>query len=138
MIDQKFAPYVGLPYRDKGRGPDAWDCWGGIRMVFAEVFGLELPDYADAYSTANDLCSVSEAITRGLADGWVKCERAQEGDLLSLKIAGRPWHCGIMVNSGQFLHWPPPGRDGREKLSCVERIDTLEWNRRILGFYRRP
>lgn len=136
MTDAVFARYIGLSYRDKGRGPDAWDCWGGVRMVFAEVYGLALPDYADAYSTAADFESVSAAIEAGLADGWVRQERPQAGDLLSLKIAGRPWHCGIMVNDEQFLHWPPPGRHGRETLSCLERLDAPVWGRRVEGFYR--
>lgn len=130
------APYVGLPYRDKGRGPDAWDCWGGVRMVFADVFGLHLPDYGDAYRDGDDWASIAATVRAGLADGWDRVERPEAGDLLVLRIAARPWHCGVMVNEGQFLHWPPPGRDGRQQLSCIERVSDQRWMRRIEGFYR--
>lgn len=138
MIPDWAGRYIGLPYADKGRGPDAWDCWGGVRMVMSDVFGLnDLPDYREAYATAADFESVSAAIAAGLADGWSLAEKPREGDLLSLKIGGRPWHCGVMVNVRQFLHWPPPDKHGRQLLSCIERLDAPHWSRRIDGIYRR-
>jgi cell wall-associated NlpC family hydrolase len=128
--------YVGLPYRDKGRDRDGADCWGGVRLVLAEVFHVNLPDYSGAYTHASDRASVAAAIAAGLADGWAKVTTPQAGDLLSLRIAGRPWHCALLVNDRQFLHWPPPGKDGRQLLSCIERLDAPHWARRIEGFYR--
>jgi hypothetical protein len=107
-------------------------------MVMTEVFGLhDLPDYRDAYATAGDFASVSAAISAGLADGWSPVNHPREGDLLSLKIGGRPWHCGVMVNAQQFLHWPPPDKRGRQLLSCIERLDSPTWANRIKGIYRR-
>lgn len=130
-----FARFVGLPYADKGRGPDAWDCWGGVRMVLHEVYGLDLPDYAEAYTTADDGDSVAAAVRAGLAD-WQPVQRPQAGDLVILRILGRPWHCAVMVDDRRFLHWPPPGRSGGQTLSCVERLDSPHWARRIEGMYR--
>lgn len=130
------GPYVGLRYAEKGRGPDGWDCWGGVRMVLAEVFGRALPDYADAYTRTTDHASVAAAIESGLADGWRRVDAPQAGDLLSLKIGGRPWHCALMVDRRQFLHWPPPDRRGVQLLSCVERTDSPTWVNRIEGYYR--
>ena len=135
-VPEWVGPYVGLPYKDKGRGPDAWDCWGGVRMVYAEVFGLALPDYSEAYSAAKDHASVAAAVAVGLADGWAPVEKPQVGDLLILKIAQRPWHCALMVTSDKFLHWPPPDRRGVQMLSCWERLDSPQWAKRIEGFYR--
>lgn len=125
------APYVGLPYKDKGRGPDGWDCWGGVRMVLAEVFGTELPDYGDEYETAADRAAVAVAVEHGLADGWERIDRPEPGALLILRIAGRPWHCGLIVAPNLFLHWVP------NATSCIERLDSLMWTRRIEGIYRR-
>lgn len=136
MIPAWVAPYIGLPYAEKGRSREGADCWGGVRMVMQEVFGRVLPDYADAYASTKDHASVAAAIEAGLADGWRNVERTQEGDLLSLKMAGRPWHCAVMVNAMQFLHWPPPDKQGRQLRSCIERLDSPHWARRIEGFYR--
>lgn len=131
MIPAWAGPYIGLPYKDKGRGPDGWDCWGGVRMVLGDVFGIALPDYGDAYETSADRAAVADAVETGLADGWVRVECAATGDLLILRIAGRPWHCGLVVAPNLFLHWAP------KATSCIERLDSLMWTHRIQGIYRR-
>lgn len=137
MIPAWVGPYIGMPYKDKGRGPDGWDCWGGVRMVLAEVFGQVLPDYADAYTHAEDMASVSRAVSVGLAEGWQEVSSPAPGDLLIISIAGRPWHCGIMVTTDRFLHWPPKSRRGSEQLSSVERLDGVSWASRKKTFHRR-
>lgn len=136
VIPAWAAKFVGLPYKDKGRGPDGWDCWGGVRYVLAEQFGIDLPSYADAYATGNDHGAVAAAVDAGLRTGWRGVTEPQAGDLLILSIAGRPWHCAVMVNPRMFLHWPPPDAHGVQQLSCIERIDAPKWMRRIEGFYR--
>lgn len=37
-----FKPYLAARYEFAGRGPDAYDCWGLVRAVRHEVFGLPL------------------------------------------------------------------------------------------------
>ncbi|GAA0694598.1 C40 family peptidase [Dyella marensis] len=130
MIPAWAGPYVGLPYADKGRTRDGADCWGGVRLVLAEVFGLLLPDYGDAYPSAEDRAAVAGAVAAGLAAGWEPVSAPAAGDLLILRIAGRPWHCGILVTADRFLHWPP------RATSCIERLDSPQWARRIEGVYR--
>jgi cell wall-associated NlpC family hydrolase len=105
-------------------------------MVLADVFGIAVPSYVDAYTSGSDHGSVANAVDAGLAAGWEKVSCPDSGDLLILKIGGRPWHCAIMVNRAQFLHWPPP-RNGVQLLSCVERLGNPMWTRRIDGFWRR-
>lgn len=130
------APYIGLPYVDKGRDRTGCDCWGGVRLVLGEVFGVELPDYADSYTTANDGRSVAAAVAHGLETGWQRVQTAQAGDLLILRIAGRPWHCALMVTPERFLHWLPPAPSGVQSFSLVERLDSPRWAKRLGGFWR--
>lgn len=137
MIPDWAGAYIGLPYAEKGRTREGADCWGGVRMVMRDVFGHDLPDYSDTYTDTKNHASVADAVDAGLADGWHKVDRPHEGDLLVLKIAGRPWHCAVMVNASQFLHWPPPDAKGQQMLSCVERLDSPHWAKRIEGIYRR-
>lgn len=136
MIPAWAARYVGLPYVDKGRTRSGCDCWGGVRLVLAEVFGVTLPDYTDAYTTADDSRSVAAAVTVGLEHDWQPVTQPQSGDLLILKIGGRPWHCALMVTRDRFLHWLPPSSAGVQSFSCIERLDSPRWARRIEGFYR--
>lgn len=123
------APYVGIPYADKGRTRAGIDCWGIVRLVLGEVFNTQLPDYAALYANGEDWPAISAAIHAGLADGWQRTQQPQAGDLLILSIATRPWHCGVMLNSLQFLHAAPGD------FTVIERLDTPRWANRIQGIY---
>jgi hypothetical protein len=102
-------------------------------MVLADVFGWQLPDYA--YTSAEDRGVIGAVMETGLAADWIRQTGPQEGALVIFNVAGRPWHCGVMIDAKRFLHWPPPSRDGRQLLSCVERLDSPVWSRRVEGFY---
>jgi cell wall-associated NlpC family hydrolase len=135
--------YVGIPFADKGRTRAGCDCWGLCRLALAEQFGIDLPDYGDAYTEAHDHAGVAAAVQAGLREGWTPLDRDRErpraGDLLIIKIAARPWHCALMVTEDRFLHCPtvPERGTGRELgTSCIERLDGLIWRRRIEGIYR--
>ncbi|WP_263418665.1 C40 family peptidase [Terriglobus albidus] len=122
--------YVGKPFQEKGRGP-GYDCWGLVREVLALEFSvLGLPDYVGAYSSAFDKESVAAAIEKGLLDGWNQVEKPQAGDLVILRLAGKPWHCGVMVSEIDMLHIVAGTN------ACRERLDSLTWRNRIEGYYR--
>lgn len=42
MID--INPYIGVPYKPGGRGPDGWDCYGLVKYLFG-LRGIQLPDW---------------------------------------------------------------------------------------------
>jgi cell wall-associated NlpC family hydrolase len=123
--------YVGTLFREKGRGP-YYDCWGLARVVLRDQYGIEdLPDYVDSYLSCRDKVSVSAAVRDGLMFGWRKVDKPQPGCLVILMLAGRPWHCGVMVASNVMLHTT----EGTG--AVIERIDSLQWKNRIEGFYER-
>ncbi|HET6805330.1 MAG TPA: NlpC/P60 family protein [Frateuria sp.] len=124
------APYVGIPYMDKGRARTGADCWGLVRMVQRDVFHVDLPDYGDAYRDGEDWERIGQAVAAGLAAGWRQVARPATGDLVILRIAERPWHCGVAVSGSRFLH----ALSGYA--SVVERFDCPRWSNRIEGFYR--
>jgi len=110
VIPAWCGPYIGLPFADHGRDrATGLDCWGLVRLVYAEVFGLALPSYSADYTDAHDQASVSAAVAQGLQDGWQQVYKPSAGDLLILRIAGRPWHCGMVVTPEAFLHQPDKG-----------------------------
>lgn len=142
-VPEWVTQYVGIPFADKGRTRAGCDCWGLVRLVLAEQFGIELPDYADAYSDAHDHASVAAAVQAGLREGWTEIDRKHEpprcGDLLVVNVAMRPWHCGLMVTPERFLHCPT--QQSRETgleigSSCHERLDSAMFRNRIEGIHR--
>ena len=143
MIPIWCSKWIGIPFADHGRGPDAFDCYGLVHAIYREQFGITLPDYADAYSDARDHASVAAAVQAGLQAGWATIDRVHEtprcGDLLVINVATRPWHCGLMVTPERFLHCPTQqARDSGREIgsSCVERLDNAMFRNRIEGIYR--
>lgn len=130
------APYIGLPYLDHGRDRAGCDCWGGVRLVYREVFGRDLPSLADLYVSADHAPSVARTVQTGIEQCFDRVVVPAEGDMVILRIYGRPWHCGIMVSSDRFLHWPAPPRGKPGIGACIERLDSAAWVRRVDGFYR--
>jgi cell wall-associated NlpC family hydrolase len=136
MIAPWAAAYVGLPYRAQGRTRLGCDCYGLVRLVYAEVFGVPLPSYAAAYDLEQGRAgwpAVADTITLGLAQ-WHAVDRpaVQIGDGVVFRIAGQPMHMGIIAGTGpvRVLHI-------EHGINAVlEPLDSTMWNRRILGFYR--
>ena len=97
--------FVGLPYREGARGPDAFDCYGLVAAVFRAVRGVELPDW---YQTAPGPQSASRAISAALA-GEVAGGRSEpvetpaDYDIAIVGSAHRPHHVGVVVEGG-VLH----------------------------------
>ena len=124
------TPYIGLPFADHGRGP-AYDCYGICREILQQEFNITLPDYGGRYTEASDRHSVADAIKAGLIEGWHRVDAPTEGALVIFRIAGQPWHVGIVVDAYTFLHVPPG------ETSCIERLASPMWEKRIEGYYRR-
>lgn len=83
---------VGTPYRYGGNGPDAFDCSGLVRYVYAEL-GVALPRTSDAQFAAG----------RPVQPGTLEA-----GDLVFFRIPQS--HIGIFVGEGRFVHAPASGR----------------------------
>lgn len=108
---------VGTPYRWGGNTPDSgFDCSGLIGYVFKAGAGVAPP------RTVAQLADFGE----GIDDDEVRT-----GDLV---IFGgrRPFHAGIFVGGGRFVHAPSTG--GRVRL---DRLDNAYWKRQSPRF-RRP
>lgn len=122
------APWVGLAFEDRGRGPAAFDCWGLARAVIHARFGVLLPSW-DEYESTDDVSQMAQAVARAK---FVLRPIGQpsEGDLVLLRAQGRPTHVGVLAGDGWFLHTL------RGVGSAVERLDSLAWSRRVEGFYR--
>jgi cell wall-associated NlpC family hydrolase len=101
ILDQ----FIGLPYREGARGPDAYDCYGLVAAVLKAVRGVSLPDW---YQAAPGPQSASRAISAALAgevDGGrtVPVETPDDMDIAIVGSRARPHHVGVVV-SGGVLH----------------------------------
>ena len=125
-----FDCFVGLPYRDKGRGEQV-DCWGLVVRVFSELRGIALPSYTDSYITADDRVALA-ALIGGELDPWDEIAPGDEQtfDCVLMKEAGYPRHIGVVTQPGMLLHVQ------RGETSCIERYRHGALRHRVVGFYR--
>jgi len=134
MIAPWAAAYIGIPFRTGGRSRDGADCWGLYSLVYREVFGIELPSYADEYETVRDGAQLARVVGTNLPRSpWRLVPDAviAPGDGLLLRVAGQPVHVGCAVGDERFLHVLSSMTE-----SCIERLASPRWNRRLLGVYR--
>ncbi|MGB1560812.1 MAG: C40 family peptidase [Sinimarinibacterium flocculans] len=123
------AWYVGMPYADKGRGPEAFDCWGLVQRIYADQFGIDLPGFENDYPHSADRMATAAVISRECGT-WSRVDRPRVGDVIVLAIGGRPCHCGIAVSATTMLHTLTG------TAACIESLAGLRWRHRIEGIYR--
>lgn len=125
------SAYVGIPYRFAGRDRSGCDCWGLVRLVLAERFGIVLDSYDYISGTAEALAgAVLEALPLAPVD---RVETPREGDLAILRMRGQPCHIGLVVGGPgerNLLHTLNPHD------SALDYYDGSRWRLRLEGFYR--
>ena len=125
------ADYVGLPFKEHGRDRGGTDCFGIVRLVLAEQFGVELPAYVDGYASTEDAEDIARII-RGELAPWREIPAGEErpGDVVLIRMLNHPMHVGVVVAKGWMLHI----EEGID--ACLDRYDGARWRRRIVGIYR--
>ena len=98
-------------------------------MFIKQELGLDLPDFLRTYDSAENAESVAAAINERKID-WVKVEEPSHWTYCLFKILGYPTHVGLYLNQSDFLHCFQGCN------SCIERLDSHNWNKRLLGVYR--
>lgn len=123
---------VGLPYLDRGRDRSGVDCWGLVRLAFAEVRGIILPSCTELYASAEERAEIAAALSAARVAGpWRRVDRPAEWDVVAF---ARSWgldHVGLIIAPGLMLHACDDGQPSR-----VERYAAPKWARRLEGFYR--
>jgi cell wall-associated NlpC family hydrolase len=123
--------YIGKPFADHGRGPQAFDCWGLVKHVLEEQLGLfGLPDFGDSYVTAVD--RVVPSLVASERAAWRQVREPQCGDVVVMCRHGRPSHVGVVVSENVMLHVE------RGTHACLEELDAPRLKGRIDGYYRHP
>lgn len=100
---------IGKPYRERARGPEAFDCWGLVAYARPRIFGGPvLPD--EDIAPAN-----LSRVARAFADprrraGWVSLPvsrpfAAPDGAIVMMARGGVPHHVGLWLQpEGAMLH----------------------------------
>lgn len=133
VVTNWAAKYIGLPFVDGGRSFKGADCWGLVRLIYAEELKIDLPSYGEI--AAANLIGVVREITAG-KDGeeWaeVSAKQIQPFDVCVMRFNGkrRVGHVGIVVNTKTIIHVeaginaaivPLSHMSIRERIECFRR-----------------
>lgn len=128
-----LSKYVGIPFRDGGRGFDGLDCWGLVLLAWQEERGVLMPDMGDEYSSAFERGDVSGLFGKYTAQNWnedVTALPRRELDVLVFRFGPLELHAGLWVGQGEMLHVM------QGMAAAVERYDTFKWGRRLSRILR--
>lgn len=121
--NKNISQFVGIPYGF--RDNSGLDCYQLVLAVSREVFGVDLPDY----SFEGTWREADSGFNSHRGD-FTPVSKPEPGDLVLLKFASKPIHCGIVVGRNTMLH------SLRGSNSCIEKFTSVKWRNRIEGFYR--
>ncbi|CAI2936032.1 C40 family peptidase [Aminobacter niigataensis] len=99
--------YVGIPFVSRGRSRAGLDCWGLVRLIYAQELGIELPSYGEI--AAHDLISVSREVTSGKdGEAWGEVDRRdlRPFDVVVMRYHGsrRIGHVGAVADATNMIH----------------------------------
>lgn len=127
MREQKIIDkYLGIPHKHLGRDLSGLDCWGLVKMVYAD-YGIEvfdLTDYEHQWAMTGDNFFVEHYY-----EDWVWHTAPIFLDVLLFRnCKGIPAHAGIYLSKGKFIH-------SMDKAGVV--LGKLkDWLPRLEGVYR--
>lgn len=129
-----IGDYIGLPFQPFGRDRNGVDCWGLVRLFYAEQLGIDLPDLLGTYGgvEVRDRVRNAEVMQDTASASWVLVPKGSErpNDVIVIKYGGFPVHVGIVLKDSQFIH----AEEGVG--SILQRYDSISIKNRIHGFYR--
>lgn len=122
-----FDDLIDKPFKDGGRGPEAYDCFG-LHKEIKRRAGLPCPEY--------DICafavrSIDELIQAEARNRWQRLPGPELYALMVIKndpvYAG---HVATYMGGGRFIHIT------RGINVSWGRINDPAWRLRIVGYYR--
>ncbi len=124
---------LDVPFVDKGRSFEGWDCWGLIYVAYREVFDINLLDGSDEYSSTRRRRELQSALARCKGDDWVLANPYEPGDVALVDFLGKSCHVGLMLPDMYMLHV-------QDDVVAIEQIDRHPWHTdqydKVEGIYR--
>jgi cell wall-associated NlpC family hydrolase len=124
---------MSVPFADKGRSYESWDCFGLVFCAYRDVFGVQLPAYTDDYDDAGESSATRAQIKDAVLEHkrkWEQVDNPQAMDVVLFCLGGQPLHVGLMIDKKNFIHC-------EKKIGVViENIHDTRWKLRKEGVYR--
>lgn len=117
-----WGRYVGIPYLDKGRTDQGCDCWGLVRLVYAQELGIYLP----SWHTHDGLDDIRDMLKQHLPQ-YRRLECSEPFSIVLFSSSVTAMHVGVVVDDDRMLH-TTQGKD-----ACLEHTHLYRF--KFLGYY---
>jgi len=134
-LDEFVDRALDVPFKEKGRSYDGWDCWGLIYVAYRELYDIDLPEYTGEYNSTRRREEIQNLFsTKKTMAGWELHDPHEPGDVALVRMMGRMCHVGLMLRDWNMLHV----QDG--VAAIIEPINRPPWRcseyDKIEGIYR--
>ena len=120
QIRADMKKYLAVPYKRAGASKKGFDCSGFVKVIYDEIFGVDLPHQSSQQSLSSELVSISP-------------DSLRTGDLVFFSNSGRSKainHVGIYLSDGKFIH------AARSRGVVVSELNNPYWGPKIVGAKR--
>jgi cell wall-associated NlpC family hydrolase len=122
-----------VPFVEKGRSYEGWDCFGLVFCCYRDVLGVELPKYTDEYEDSG-ITHESRAHLGSVVNKhkrlWVPVRKPEAMDVVLFRLGGQPIHVGMMIDKKNFIHCE------KKRGVSIESVNSLMWCMRRDGYFR--
>ena len=122
--------YIGIPFVSNGREADGCDCYGLVRLVLRNEYGVYLPELSVNYTNACNIQETAKLFEKNLPVlAARKIPEPKDGAIVIITGQGRLCHAGIVAGGGYILH------TGAKTGSVCQRASHPGLRGRIEGYY---
>lgn len=129
MRELDVSRYRRVPYKEKGRSMEGWDCFGLLWVIFRDFTGVELPLFLEDYQNVADTQHLQNLI-EGNKGMFIKVERPKPLDFILINIVGEPVHCGLFIGRDKFIHCR------KATGTVISSVNDHKWKDRIVEYRR--
>ena len=123
--------YIGVPFVSNGRSMEGCDCYGLVRLVLRNEYGVELPELSDNYADALNVNETARMFAEHRpALAAEKISAPEERAVVVITEHGAAAHIGITAGNGYILH------TGIKTGGVCQRETHPGLRGRIEGYYR--
>lgn len=122
MSDRPWVEdYIGLPWLPRGRDRSGVDCWGLVRLVYAERLGIVLPLF-DTVGPSEPMAVARTVRRESAGTEWqeIAASAARTFDFVVMRAG----HIGLVAPRRMILHIPEGASSALQPLAALlHRID---------------